>query len=213
MKKEKNKEWKEGRKRSNNSSLFTLITKKKSSSFFSPRTVTDISVLRKNIFYLQFPIYIRVIIFRLRQGILISIRFNYANWDRAWKKNAVWKRERERDREEKKICAAFTVQLSDPLKKECSHINFARQWSTYRLSSRQVLYNQSVLCAADSGQSLSCFLQQWHNRCTGHTVLLASDSGSGSFFVYWNTHMSLMFPLYRKKHQASSLCFSIITSA
>lgn len=74
-------------------------------------------------------------------------------------------REREKETEEegkkkKKICAAFTVQLSDPLQKECSHINFARQWSTYRLSSRQVLYNQSVLCAADSGQSLSCFLQQ-----------------------------------------------------
>lgn len=69
--------------------------------------------------------------------------------------------ETERGRKKgKKICAAFTVQLSDPLQKECSHINFARQWSTYRLSSRQVLYNQSVLCAADSGQSLSCFLQQ-----------------------------------------------------
>lgn len=69
-------------------------------------------------------------------------------------------RDRGRRRKKKKICAAFTVQLSDPLQKECSHINFARQWSTYRLSSRQVLYNQSVLCAADSGQSLSCFLQQ-----------------------------------------------------
>lgn len=69
--------------------------------------------------------------------------------------------ERQRKKtKKKKICAAFTVQLSDPLQKECSHINFARQWSTYRLSSRQVLYNQSVLCAADSGQSLSCFLQQ-----------------------------------------------------
>lgn len=69
-------------------------------------------------------------------------------------------RETEEEDKKKKICAAFTVQLSDPLQKECSHINFARQWSTYRLSSRQVLYNQSVLCAADSGQSLSCFLQQ-----------------------------------------------------
>lgn len=122
-------------------------------------------------------------------------------------------REMERERKKKKICAAFTVQLSDPLQKECSHINFARQWSTYRLSSRQVLYNQSVLCAADSGQSLSCFLQQWHNRCTGHTVLVASDSSSGSFFLCWNTHMSLMLPLYRKNIKRSSLCFPIITSA
>lgn len=69
-------------------------------------------------------------------------------------------RQTKKTKKKKKICAAFTVQLSDPLQKECSHINFARQWSTYRLSSRQVLYNQSVLCAADSGQSLSCFLQQ-----------------------------------------------------
>lgn len=132
-------------------------------------------------------------------------------------------REREKETEEegkkkKKICAAFTVQLSDPLQKECSHINFARQWSTYRLSSRQVLYNQSVLCAADSGQSLSCFLQQWHNRCTGHTVLLASGSSSGSFFVHWNTHMSLMFPLYEKKYQPKLALFchnyiSLITAA
>ena len=99
VKKKKKKKWKKGRKRSNNSSLFTLITKK-NSSFFSPRTVTDILVLRKRILnYRQFSIYIQVIIFRLRQGILISILFNYANWDRAWKKNAVWKRERDRERE------------------------------------------------------------------------------------------------------------------
>lgn len=83
-----------------------------------------------------------------------------------YERKMLYGRDRDRETEEedkkkkKKICAAFTVQLSDPLQKECSHINFARQWSTYRLSSRQVLYNQSVLCAADSGQSLSCFLQQ-----------------------------------------------------
>lgn len=54
--------------------------KKKKFFLFSPRTVTDILVLRKNILnYHQLSIYIQVIIFRLRQGILISILFNYAN--------------------------------------------------------------------------------------------------------------------------------------
>ena len=82
---------------------------------------------------------------------------------------------------------------STPLqKKECSHMNFTRQWSTYRLSPRQVLYNQPVLCAADSGQSAGSFLQQGHNRCIGHTVLLAPDSSSGSFIVHWKAHMSLI---------------------
>lgn len=110
--------------------------------------------------------------------------------------------ERQRERERKKICAAFTVELTSPpsplslhppCKKECSHMNFTRQWSTYRLSPRQVLYNQPVLCAADSGQSAASFLQQGHNRCIGHTVLLAPDSSSGSFIVHWKAHMSLIF--------------------
>lgn len=109
-------------------------------------------------------------------------------------------RQRERERK-KKICAAFTVELTPPpsplslhplAKKECSHMNFTRQWSTYRLSPRQVLYNQPVLCAADSGQSAGSFLQQGHNRCIGHTVLLAPDSSSGSFIVHWKAHMSLI---------------------
>lgn len=108
--------------------------------------------------------------------------------------------EAERERK-KKICAAFTVELTPPpsplslhplAKKECSHMNFTRQWSTYRLSPRQVLYNQPVLCAADSGQSAGSFLQQGHNRCIGHTVLLAPDSSSGSFIVHWKAHMSLI---------------------
>lgn len=110
--------------------------------------------------------------------------------------------ERQRERERKKICAAFTVELTSPpsplslhppCKKECSHMNFTRQWSTYRLSPRQVLYNQPVLCAADSGQSAASFPQQGHNRCIGHTVLLAPDSSSGSFIVHWKAHMSLIF--------------------
>ena len=110
--------------------------------------------------------------------------------------------ERQRERERKKICAAFTVELTSPpsplslhppCKKEYSHMNFTRQWSTYRLSPRQVLYNQPVLCAADSGQSAASFLQQGHNRCIGHTVLLAPDSSSGSFIVHWKAHMSLIF--------------------
>lgn len=62
-----------------------------------------------------------------------------------------------------------------------------------RLSPRQVLYNQPVLCAADSGQSAGSFLQQGHNRCIGHTVPLAPDSSSGSFIVHWKAHMSLIF--------------------
>lgn len=110
--------------------------------------------------------------------------------------------ERQREREKEQICAAFTVELTPPpsplslhppCKKECSHMNFTRQWSTYRLSPRQVLYNQPVLCAADSGQSAGSFLQQGHNRCIGHTVLLAPDSSSGSFIVHWKAHMSLIF--------------------
>ena len=109
--------------------------------------------------------------------------------------------ERQREKEKKKICAAFTVELTPPpsphslhplAKKEFSHMNFTRQWSTYRLSPRQVLYNQPVLCAADSGQSAGSFLQQGHNRCIGHTVLLATDSSSGSFIVHWKAHMSLI---------------------
>lgn len=110
--------------------------------------------------------------------------------------------ERQRERKKKKICAAFTVELTPPpsplslhtplAKKECSHMNFTRQWSTYRLSPRQVLYNQPVLCAADSGQSAGSFLLQGHNRCIGHTVLLAPDSSSGSFIVHWKAHMSLI---------------------
>lgn len=113
------------------------------------------------------------------------------------------KRSMERQRErKKKICAAFTVELTPPpspislhppCKKECSHMNFTRQWSTYRLSPRQVLYNQPVLCAADSGQSAGSFLQPGHNRCIGHTVLLDPDSSSGSFIVHWKAHMSLIF--------------------
>ena len=109
----------------------------------------------------------------------------------------------EAERERKKKKSVQLLQLSwhprlphspsTPLqKKECSHMNFTRQWSTYRLSPRQVLYNQPVLCAADSGQSAGSFLQQGHNRCIGHTVLLATDSSSGSFIVHWKAHMSLI---------------------
>lgn len=108
--------------------------------------------------------------------------------------------EAEREKE-KKICAAFTVELTPPpfplslhppFEKECSHMNFTRQWSTYRLSPRQVLYNQPVLCAAESGQSAGSFLQQGHNRCIGHTVLLVPDGSSGSFIVHWKAHMSFI---------------------
>lgn len=93
-------------------------------------------------------------------------------------------------------------------------MNFTRQWSTYRLSPRQVLYNQPGLCAVDSGQSAGFFLQQGHNRCIGHTVLLDPDSSSGSFIVHWKAHMSLIFtvklsvwlPLFHRN------CINLITA-
>lgn len=110
--------------------------------------------------------------------------------------------EAEREKEKKNLCSFYSwtdtpafpaLPPPPPCKKECSRMNFTRQWSTYRLSPRQVLYNQPVLCAADSGQSAGSFLQQGHNRCIGHTVLLAPDSSSGSFIVHWKAHMSLIF--------------------
>lgn len=106
--------------------FFVYLDYKKNSSFFSLRpVVTGILVLRKNILnYRQFSVYIRVIIFGLRQGILISILFNYANWDRARKKNAVWKRERESQRKKEKkknLCSFYSSAVWPPAKRMQSY--------------------------------------------------------------------------------------------